>query len=434
VKRLMCFCNLFSQADGADLASADIDACKNASHDTTHLQLTLPIIPGPPVPCQAVDQKPCTPSYNSTEYGSLPSNAQAATCQACPMSASLSSSSSSSSSSSTPVKPPATHEVSDFAQLQQCLMVNNSVCSFENDIQIDSNDFYSTLKVYGSIGNGPLPNPNAFFRGKGEAKFLHATLLGNGHTLLTVKNNHAPLARVWLATFVVHDLTFKGGNPSKYASVQGGAVSVASMYAEKDPARDSSQTRNAKRLLPSSNFFCYGCKFIENKGGMASAVYGELANLHLENCLFERNLGVYSVIYAQQSTLECKNCKFVDNEHEGYQPWTASSIQLNTRGWGNLMKSYFGESGMVAGYKKIFGNPRASGCHAFTCYNCHFQDPVNADTKLYWISDRDAGTCQTSIEEDVSCPAGSSPMGKLCEGAAGSLACTNVPNCDDFQI
>jgi len=84
VKRLMCFCNLFSQADGADLASADIDACKNASHDTTHLQLTLPIIPGPPVPCQAVDQKPCTPSYNSTEYGSLPSNAQAATCQACP--------------------------------------------------------------------------------------------------------------------------------------------------------------------------------------------------------------------------------------------------------------------------------------------------------------------------------------------------------------
>jgi len=31
VKRLMCFCNLFSAANGADLASADIDTCKNTN-------------------------------------------------------------------------------------------------------------------------------------------------------------------------------------------------------------------------------------------------------------------------------------------------------------------------------------------------------------------------------------------------------------------
>mmetsp|Transcript_10262 Transcript_10262/g.18906 ORF Transcript_10262/g.18906 Transcript_10262/m.18906 type:complete len:634 (-) Transcript_10262:161-2062(-) len=84
VKRLMCFCNLFSQADGADLASADIDTCKNTNHSATHLMLTLPSPPPVPGACQAVLQKPCTSSYTSTEYGSLPSNAQAATCQACP--------------------------------------------------------------------------------------------------------------------------------------------------------------------------------------------------------------------------------------------------------------------------------------------------------------------------------------------------------------
>jgi len=84
VKRLMCFCNLFSQAGGADLASADIDTCKNTNHSATHLMLTLPSPPPVPGACQAVLQKPCTSSYTSTEYGSLPSNAQAATCQACP--------------------------------------------------------------------------------------------------------------------------------------------------------------------------------------------------------------------------------------------------------------------------------------------------------------------------------------------------------------
>jgi len=84
VKRLKCFSNLFSAADGGDLDDADINSCKNANHSTTHLLLTLPTVPFAPVTCQDVDPKPCTTNYISTEYGSLPSNAQAATCQVCP--------------------------------------------------------------------------------------------------------------------------------------------------------------------------------------------------------------------------------------------------------------------------------------------------------------------------------------------------------------
>jgi len=84
VKRLMCFCNLFSAANGADLASADIDTCKNTNHSTLHLQLTLPTVPAAPQACLAVVQRPCTTSYTSTEYGSLPSNAPAAACNICP--------------------------------------------------------------------------------------------------------------------------------------------------------------------------------------------------------------------------------------------------------------------------------------------------------------------------------------------------------------
>mmetsp|Transcript_110015 Transcript_110015/g.190350 ORF Transcript_110015/g.190350 Transcript_110015/m.190350 type:complete len:612 (+) Transcript_110015:59-1894(+) len=83
VKRLKCYCKLFSDANGADLNTNDLQNCTVPSHSTSHLMLALPTIPPAPGTCQDVDQKPCTTSYASAEYGSLPSNAPAKTCSPC---------------------------------------------------------------------------------------------------------------------------------------------------------------------------------------------------------------------------------------------------------------------------------------------------------------------------------------------------------------
>lgn len=84
VKRIMCLCGLFSSSTNTDLKEADVEGCKKKTHDVSDFKLVAPDEPIGAIQCPPVaDKKPCTNQYLSTEYGSLPSNAKAATCQAC---------------------------------------------------------------------------------------------------------------------------------------------------------------------------------------------------------------------------------------------------------------------------------------------------------------------------------------------------------------
>lgn len=87
VKRLECYCGLFSAANGGDMKGADITKCKNEQHSTSHLELKPATVPAAPAPCRPLDLRPCNAKYLSAEYGALPSNAQPADCQMCPSAA-----------------------------------------------------------------------------------------------------------------------------------------------------------------------------------------------------------------------------------------------------------------------------------------------------------------------------------------------------------
>jgi hypothetical protein len=83
VQRIRCYFHLFAEADGNPITPSMIEECRNAGHDTTHLNLTYPTLPSHPSTCSLVENIPCSEGYISSEYSSLPANAQAMECTAC---------------------------------------------------------------------------------------------------------------------------------------------------------------------------------------------------------------------------------------------------------------------------------------------------------------------------------------------------------------